>query len=199
MPRSRFHPDRVSIELAVGGSSLALGGILLGFFVVAPHHWQRGADFVLLLFGVLSLALGVYVFLQFYVSWLPPLPPPKVRRPKIEPAPLAPELASLLDFMSPRGKINSLITEGENIRKYMPRFDGTSPLAALLGGGPDPALRTYKQVAGWEERAAEQVRTLAPSYTSLFTTDALPILTSTSISAHMAARLDELKEILKKL
>ncbi|MGZ4301029.1 MAG: hypothetical protein ACXVFF_07575 [Gaiellaceae bacterium] len=79
----RRHPDRVSIELALAASALALGGILLGFFVVAPNHWERAADLALLGAGVLCVTFGLYVFAQFYWTWLPGLPEPRLRRSQV--------------------------------------------------------------------------------------------------------------------
>lgn len=79
MARFRNHPDRTVIELALGGTLVALGGILLGFFVVAPHHWHREADLALLALGLVCLLFGLYIFAQYYFGWLPALPPPRQR------------------------------------------------------------------------------------------------------------------------
>lgn len=194
MPRSRAHPDRTSIEVGVGGSSLALGGILVGFFVAAKDHWLHAADLTLLAAGLACLLFGVYVFGQYYVGALPSLPEPKSRRRTLPSSPFV-----VPEFMTARGQVNSLITEGENIRKWMPTFDGSSDLALALMGSPPTSLRVYKQVAGWEARVAEKVGRLAPSYTSLFTTDEVPLATSALLGPYMDARIVELKEILKKL
>jgi hypothetical protein len=196
MARGRPHPDRTAIETAAGLGALGLAGILLGFFATATHHWERPADIALFVLGLVCLIFGVYVFAQFWFDWLPVFPEPRVRRRQL-PLPL-----QLPPFLTAQGQLNALITEGESIRKWMPapppaNPSSTSALAQVLGEAA-LAPRTFKQVVGWEARAAERVRNLAPSYTSLFTTDQVPEMKYSALADYMDARLAELREILKK-
>jgi hypothetical protein len=114
--------------------------------------------------------------------------------------PISPELAGLLEFTTPRAKLNRLVTEGDNIGKAIPP-DGSDPdplvvTLGLLQYGPE---YHFKRVAGWEARAAELVSGSASSFSSLFTTDEVPRAKYAALRAHMNARVAELREILKKL
>jgi hypothetical protein len=75
----REHPERATIETAAGGAALAVAAILLGFFVAARHHWQHASDLCLLIGGLLFGVIGIYVFAQFWIPWLPSLPAPRER------------------------------------------------------------------------------------------------------------------------
>jgi hypothetical protein len=81
----KAHPARVDIEIGLAAAALALAAILLGFFVVAPHHWEHAGDLVLLCLGLFLALGGTYVFAQFYVTWLPGLPTPRERMPRVKP------------------------------------------------------------------------------------------------------------------
>ncbi len=61
------------------------------------------------------------------------------------------------------------------------------------------APKYFKQVAGWEARAAEKVQRLAPSYTSLLSDDEGLAVTTKLLGRHMDARFAELRDILRKL
>jgi transposase len=82
----REHPERATIETAAGGAALAVAAILLGFFVAARHHWQHASDLCLLIGGLLFGVIGIYVFAQFWIPWLPSLPAPRERVAKPKPS-----------------------------------------------------------------------------------------------------------------
>jgi hypothetical protein len=83
---AKVHPERTTIEIGAGGTAIALGALLITIFLSARHHWQSAGDLALLAIGFVFAAFGAYVFAQFYVSWLPSLPEPRERKPRVKPS-----------------------------------------------------------------------------------------------------------------
>jgi len=71
------HPHRTTIETA-GGAVL----VTVGLYLLATS----GHETVLLISGLALFVVGVYAFAQYYWTWLPSLPAPRERLPRVKPS-----------------------------------------------------------------------------------------------------------------
>jgi hypothetical protein len=165
--------------------ALSLGGA--GLIVWLVNKWLSLPNVPLVAVALIAGALILYGTLH--------LPQPKPRR-RYRAGALPP--VALPGFLTARGQINALVTEGQNIRRYLPAQPDANDLAAALVGGMLSHQHLWR-VAGWHARAWQAVQRLAPASTALYDNAAIPASNYDAMREYLDARLGELREIMRPL
>lgn len=101
-------------------------------------------------------------------------------------------------MFTPRGQINTLIAQGQNVRGMIPSQAAQGDLPAALVGAVLAHQHLWR-VAAWNERTWATVQRSAPALTALYDNNEIPANTYDAMRGYMNARLAELREVLLAL